>query len=100
MFQYLVPTRWRCLSGFRRCGFPGEGIALELGFEILIQVPFQGSLCSMFVDGDIRFFFFFSRDRVSLCSPGCPGTHSVDQAGLELRNPPPRPAKTYALTSF
>jgi hypothetical protein len=37
------------------------------------------------------FFFFFSlvfRDRVSLCSPGCPGTHSVDQAGLELRNPP------------
>jgi hypothetical protein len=27
-------------------------------------------------------------DRVSLCSPGCPGTHSVDQVGLELRNPP------------
>ena len=28
------------------------------------------------------FFFFFPgfRDRVSLCSPGCPGTHSVDQA--------------------
>ncbi|GAB1285052.1 KAT8 regulatory NSL complex subunit 1-like protein [Apodemus speciosus] len=25
---------------------------------------------------------------VSLCSPSCPGTHSVDQAGLELRNPP------------
>ncbi|GAB1298382.1 Vomeronasal 2, receptor 84 [Apodemus speciosus] len=25
--------------------------------------------------------------RVSLCSPGCPGTHSVEQAGLELRNP-------------
>jgi hypothetical protein len=28
------------------------------------------------------------RDRVSLCSPSCPGTHSVDQAGLKLRNPP------------
>jgi hypothetical protein len=27
-------------------------------------------------------------DRVSLYSPGCPGTHSVDQAGLELRNLP------------
>jgi hypothetical protein len=25
---------------------------------------------------------------LSLCSPGCPGTHSVDQAGLKLRNPP------------
>jgi hypothetical protein len=31
---------------------------------------------------------FVSRDRVSLYSPGCPGTHSVDQAGFELRNPP------------
>jgi hypothetical protein len=28
------------------------------------------------------------RDRVSLYSPGCPGTHFVDQAGLELRNSP------------
>jgi hypothetical protein len=28
------------------------------------------------------------QDRVSLCSPGCPGTHSVNQPGLELRNPP------------
>ena len=42
-----------------------------------------------------RFFFFgfivvvvVFRDRVSLCSPGCPGTHSIDQAGLELRNLP------------
>jgi hypothetical protein len=36
------------------------------------------------------FFFFFLvfRDRVSLYSPGCPETHFVDQAGLELRNPP------------
>jgi hypothetical protein len=34
------------------------------------------------------FFFLFSPDRVSLCSTGCPGTHSVDQAGLWLRNLP------------
>jgi hypothetical protein len=36
------------------------------------------------------FFFFFLvfRDRVSLCSSGCSGTHFVDQAGLELRNLP------------
>jgi hypothetical protein len=32
--------------------------------------------------------YFVFQDRVSLCSPGCPRTHSVDQAGLELRNPP------------
>ena len=36
---------------------------------------------------DVFVLFSFS-DRVSLCSPGCPGTHSIHQAGLELRNPP------------
>ena len=36
----------------------------------------------------VLFFCCFFPDRVSLYSPGCPGTHSVDQAGLELRNPP------------
>jgi hypothetical protein len=35
----------------------------------------------------LLFFFFFLRDRVSLCIPGCPGTPSVDQAGLELSIP-------------
>jgi hypothetical protein len=34
------------------------------------------------------YFLFVCRDRVSLYSSGCPGTNSVDQAGLELRNPP------------
>ena len=34
------------------------------------------------------FVFCFFQDRVSLCSLGCLGTHFVDQAGLELRNPP------------
>jgi hypothetical protein len=33
-------------------------------------------------------FFLVFQDRVSLYSPGCPGTHSVVQAGLELRNLP------------
>jgi hypothetical protein len=40
----------------------------------------------------VLFFCFFVclffRDRVSLYSSGCPGTHFVDQTGLELRNPP------------
>jgi hypothetical protein len=35
----------------------------------------------------IIFYFLVFRDRVSLYSSGCPGTHFVDQAGLELRNP-------------
>jgi hypothetical protein len=42
-------------------------------------------MCSIFFWGGVGFFFW---DRVSLCSPGCPGTHSVNQAGLKLRNLP------------
>jgi hypothetical protein len=34
------------------------------------------------------FIYLVFRDTVSLCSPGCPGTHFVDQAGLKLRNSP------------
>lgn len=32
------------------------------------------------------FFFFFFGNRVSLCSPVCSGTQSVDQAGFKLRD--------------
>jgi hypothetical protein len=37
------------------------------------------------------FSFFFRKGWVgwgSLYTPSCPGTHSIDQAGFELRNPP------------
>jgi hypothetical protein len=45
---------------------------------------------SIFLIFLLFFFFFFLvfRDRVSLYSPGYPGTHFVDQAGLELRDSP------------
>jgi hypothetical protein len=36
----------------------------------------------------IYLFILVFRDRVSLYSPGCSGIHFVNQAGLELRNPP------------
>jgi hypothetical protein len=39
----------------------------------------------------------FFLDRVSLCSFGCPGTHFVDQAGLELRNLPASASKVLEL---
>jgi hypothetical protein len=50
------------------------------------QATIERTHQNLFVVVVVLFLFF--RDRVSLCSPGCPGTHSVDQAGLELRNPP------------
>jgi hypothetical protein len=55
-------------------------------------MPSRGLLrhCTHAMCRQTLFFLFvcFFQDRVSLCSPGCPGTHSVDQAGLELRNLP------------
>ena len=31
---------------------------------------------------------FIYLETVFLCNPGCPGTYSIDQAGLELRDQP------------
>ena len=36
----------------------------------------------------LDWFGFFFPDRFSLYNPGCPGSHSVDQAGLKLKNSP------------
>ena len=58
------------------------------GNNKLTRIPFM--FVCLFVCLFTYFFFFgfldlfFSRPY----SPGCPGAHSVDQAGLELRNLP------------
>ena len=57
-----------------------EGIKQFLKYFLL---PFFLFFLSFFF-----FFFLVFRDRVSLYSPGCPATHFVDQASLELRNLP------------
>jgi hypothetical protein len=46
------------------------------------------------------FVFVFFGDRVSLYSPSCPGTHSVDQASLELRNPPAAASRVLGLKAI
>jgi hypothetical protein len=56
----------------------------ELGCVLLSYQPHLFNLFSLFVCLFVCLFL----DRVSLCSPGCPGTDSVDHADLELRNPP------------
>jgi hypothetical protein len=60
---------------------------IYIGCLYLHKVETRG----LFQLSNLGFWFGFgliSSDRVSLCSPGCPGTHCVDQAGLELRNLP------------
>jgi hypothetical protein len=53
--------------------------SLELGLQATVSCLLQGLRMVVMVE---------SQNRVSLCSPGCPGTHAVDQAGLQLRNQP------------
>jgi hypothetical protein len=46
---------------------------------------FKSNFFSAFIYLFIYLFILYFRVRVSLYSPGCPGTHFVDQAGLELK---------------
>jgi hypothetical protein len=49
---------------------------------------------SIFISSSMLSLSFY---RVSLYSPGCPGTHFVDQAGLKLRNPPASASRVMGL---
>jgi hypothetical protein len=55
---------------------------------ILSHRYFSRILTTIYTFFAVVVVFVVFQDRVSLCSPGCPGTHSVDQPGLELKNPP------------
>jgi hypothetical protein len=67
---------------------------MYLPSRVLVWLDWVHSLCG-------KVFFFLGgggfRDRVSLYSPGCLETHFVDQAGLELRNPPASASRVLGL---
>jgi hypothetical protein len=74
-------------SSFCRFVFSKSYSTLYMSLCILVvfdmSAYYNGYHHSLFI-----YLFLVLRDRVSLYSPGCPGTHFVDQAGLELRNLP------------
>ena len=59
---------------------------------------FQGLNLSRHEGPVVFLFLYLFVDSVSLHSPGCPGTHSVDQAGLALRNPPASASQSAGIT--
>jgi hypothetical protein len=88
-FSMPVTTSAVVLRGFRT----QVGQTCSTGtFYLLYHLPGP----YQFLSEDNAFFFFF-RDKVSLYSPGCPGAHFVDQAGLELRNPPASASRVLGL---
>jgi hypothetical protein len=86
---------------------PGYDMTSWLSLHYGIHKPNQRRIriffaCFFFVVVCFAFCFLvlFFRDRVSLYSPSCPGTHFVDQAGLELRNPPASASRVLGLKTW
>jgi hypothetical protein len=75
---------------------PGSFVRAALKHWAVFLAPLPG----FFLFVCLFFVFLFFQDRVSLCSSGCPGTHSVDQAGLELRNPPASASQVLGLKAW
>jgi hypothetical protein len=73
-FKMWTETWWGLFNGI-----------LYWNAEDLQRCKFQVLFFVFFLFCFVLFSVFW--DRVSLFSPGCPGTHFVDQAGLEFRNP-------------
>jgi hypothetical protein len=68
----------------------------------IVQLRFFFLKITWNVNGLVGFFvclvgWLVFRDNVSLCRPGCPGTHFVDQAGFQLRNPPASASRVLGL---
>jgi hypothetical protein len=62
---------------------------------LMMPVASESWSLSLYLEVSIHPFlfacFWFFSDKVSLCSLGCLGTHSVDQASLKLRDRLPLP---------
>ncbi|GAB1301519.1 Mitochondrial outer membrane protein SLC25A46 [Apodemus speciosus] len=92
--SYGVPSAPPTLEGSAEEPFPGGGEGPRPGPSSEQLNRFAGfgiGLASLFTENVLAHPCIVLRrqcQEVSLYSPGCPGTHSVDQAGLELRNPP------------
>ena len=71
-----------------------EGLwLLDFGNSCTLTLPD----CNKFRFSFFVWFFFVCLFVCFLYNPGCPGTHFVDQAGLELRNPPASASRVLGL---
>jgi hypothetical protein len=86
-------TNWQnvsCLPNKNHCTLPSASLTWKKPHLFIYQPPSTSVKPQLLCCNPISWVFvclFCFRDSASLYSPGCPGTHSVDQAGLELRNP-------------
>jgi hypothetical protein len=83
----LQPSRIICLNNPSFYKLPLWSFLSQQQKVLIIALPYRIVLV---LSGFLLLLFgFVFQDKVFLCSPGCPGTHSVDQASLELEDLPP-----------
>jgi hypothetical protein len=82
------------LAHLRASGLASPPVSCPMAHS-LITPPGQILQKTSQVQGFLLVVTFW--DRVSLCVPGCPGTHCVDQAGLKLRDPPASASRVLGL---
>ena len=81
---------WKLILGLvQECSYHWVGSSNCHGCPVSSELYFFFCCCFLFV------LVLVFRDRVSLSSSGCPGTHSVEQAGLKLRDPPASASMTH-----
>ena len=77
-----VPLTSSGCTGWVRTTCPLMRVSTPILDEVSSRILFEDKC---YINRLISFpsFFFFPQDRVSLCSLGCPRTHSVNQAGFK-----------------
>jgi hypothetical protein len=80
LFHFIWNTEVSC-----RPGWP-QTLALLVLVSWVVELQTCTGIFFSFCFFFVVVAFFFFQDRVSLYSSDCPGTHSVDQAGLELKS--------------
>ena len=87
-FEYTAPMGY-ISHAYRFIIAPScSGVRFLLLVFVMTIISFTDRMDSFWKKGAwFLFSVFFFPDRIFLYIPGCPRTHSVDQAGLDLKDP-------------
>jgi hypothetical protein len=86
--QHLHSSSQPSVTPFSVDLMPSSGLFRHCMYMVHKYTCMQNTHTHIYLFVYLFIYLLVFRDRISLYIPGCPETHFVDQAGLELRNPP------------